>query len=120
VHNGPSIGFTDIDDAYAIITDITNGDMFNATTGAVTTTYTDAVVAFTKDAQNTDWACGTIPKLDNTKQYAITVYETAGTPAAGDTIKISALLYNPDEGKTYTDTNPIRLNQVITRRGHKY
>jgi hypothetical protein len=112
--------FTDIDDAYIIITDVSNGDIYDAdaATPTVTTTWADAVIACTKDAQNPYFSMATMPVLDTTKRYAIVVYEDVGgdgTPLATDPVRIDALLYDPDTRVTYTDTNPIFDKAVRVR-----
>lgn len=113
-------GFTDIDDAYAIITDVTTGDMMSASTGAVDTTWTNCDIAFTKDAQNPYWSGCTIPALDTSKVYAIVVYEDVGgdgSEAATDPVRIDAMLFDPELGQrggipTYSDTNPLKNRRV--------
>lgn len=107
IANKPDFGFTDIDDVYAIITDIRNCDMMHATTGVADADYTDCDIEFTQDGQNTKWAVATIPPLDITKEYAITFYETSGTAAATDDIKAGPFRFDPESGSTFTDTNPV-------------
>jgi hypothetical protein len=112
--NKSDFGFTDITNAYLVITDIRNGDMFDATTGAVSTTWANCAVAFTKDAQNTDWAFCTMPDLPADREYAIVIYENA-SPTLGDAIKVGPLRYDPLTGNTFTDTNPIDRNGLRSR-----
>jgi hypothetical protein len=106
IPNNPDFGFSDITNAYAVITDIRTGDIFHKTTGAISTTWADCAIEFTKDAQNTDWAIATMPGLPNEKEYAIIIYENA-SPTLGDTIKVPAIRYDPVHGITFTDSSPV-------------
>ena len=113
VHVDMGIGFTVVGDAYAIITDLSNLDMMHATTGVADVAYGNCAITFTADGQNTDWALATIPALDLSKEYAITIYEN-GTPAAGNTCIIKPAYYNPVTGKTYGSYNPVSGGAVST------
>lgn len=115
IHKAMGTGFTTLNNAYAIITDLATGDMMHASTGVVDTDYGDCDIAFADHDYNTDWAIATIPGLDTSKRYAITIYENA-TPTAGDTAVVGPLMYDPDTGVTYTDTNPIVGNKIRSRR----
>lgn len=111
IHKAMGNGFTTVDDAYAIVTDLSNLDMMKTDTGVADATYTNCDIEFTADLQNTDWALATVPALEKNKRYAITIYQN-GTPTAGDKAVVGPLLYY--EGTMYTDTNPLMGNRVIT------
>lgn len=106
IHKAMGSGFGTVGNAYAIITDLSNADMMHASTGVADATYGNCDVEFTADLQNTDWALATAPALDTSKRYAITIYENSSA-TAGDTAVIGPLLYDPINGITYTDTNPL-------------
>lgn len=113
IHKAMGNGFTTVDNAYAIITDLSNADMMHASTGVADADYGDCDVEFTADGQNTDWALATAPALDTSKRYAITIYENS-SPTAGDTAVIGPLRYDPETGETYTDSNPVWGNRART------
>lgn len=110
IANVSSYGFTDMSNAYLIITDIRTGDMYDST-GSVQTTYASAAIPFAVDAQNTDWALCTMPALPTGKDYAIIIYENA-TPTMGDEIKAGPFLYDEMTGMTYTDLAPTTAGRV--------
>ena len=116
--NDPALGFGDIDDAYVMIVNSENGDMYDAdaTTPTVTTTYADAAIELDQDEQNTEFACGTIPATDSYKNLILCVYENS-TPTLGDSVKAC---YNYDQltGFTFTDTVPTFKQNVKTITGH--
>jgi hypothetical protein len=114
IHKAMGDGFTTVDNAYAIVTDLANADMYDST-GAVQTTYASAALAATADGQNTDWALLTVPALPAGKRYAITFYENA-SPAAGDTAIIGPVRYDPVTGETFTDTNPLQGSIIRVRQ----
>lgn len=109
--NDPALSFTAITNAYVMLVNDDNGDMYDAdaTSPTVTTTYAEAAIVLTADAQNTEWACGTIPACDSAIDPVLCVFENA-TPTLGDTIK-AAYKYDPKFG-TFTDTNPIKNNRI--------
>ena len=116
VHRAMGNSFTVVGDCYAIITaiDTTNADMMSASTGLADTDYADCVLAFTADGENTDWASDTFPSLATNRPYSITFYETSGTPAAGDTVVLGPVRYNPETGETFTDTNSMYGGGIVT------
>jgi drug/metabolite transporter superfamily protein YnfA len=118
VHKAMGNGFTTVGNAYAIITDLDNLDMYDHDGAVNTTIGTEAsggaAIELTADGQNTDWAMATAPALDTGKRYAITFYENA-TPTAGDTAVLGPLRYDPETGETFTDSSPIKGARVKTR-----
>ena len=120
IHADSNFGFTDIDDAYAIITDVATGDMMDASSGDPNTTWTGCDIAFTKDTQNPYFAGCTIPALDASKTYAIVIYEDVGgdgSEANTDPVRIDAIIFDPVAGDggdipTSSDANP-RWNNSI-------
>src|SRR5210317_871081 len=84
-------------------------------TCALPISWTNCDIAFTKDTQNPYWSVTTIPTLPRGRDYAIVIYEDVGgdgSEANTDPIRIDAVMYDPESGRTYTDTNPIRSNKV--------
>ena len=117
IHDEDGLGFIDIDDAYAIITDIDTGDMMHAINGIADATWGNCDIAFTQDVQNPYWAGCTIPALNMSKRYAITIYEDIGgdgTETNADPIRMDAMLFDPQTRMGYTDTNPIFMGRVKT------
>ena len=116
VHNTGG-AFSDIDLAYAIITDIDTGDIMNSSTGVADATWANCDILFTQDVLNTAWAGCTLPALNTHKRYAIVIYEDGaeGTPVVSDTIAFEATRFDPVHKVTFTDTNPLFRNEVMVR-----
>lgn len=92
-----------------------NGNAINSTTGASAsdTTWDSAELAGAQHAITKDWVF-TIP-AHNIAHIYFTIYDVA--PASitkATTTSYSPLLYNPNTGLAFTDTNPIAGNQVNT------
>ena len=116
-------GIGDPNNCYMILANAVNGDMVNATTGAVTsvTTWTNAAIVgaiktYNDDTDNSKALQFTIPTLDNNYTYCMTILEeaVAGTPASTDESALGGwVLYNPNlRIKTYTDTMPVLKGKV--------
>lgn len=96
--------FTGYSAAWVIFYNADTGDMYNASTGAVDTDFTDCDVDLNKHTSNTGVWKGTAPRLPKETRIGMLIYDSA-TPASSD-IPVRAVLYDPELGCTYTDTNP--------------
>jgi hypothetical protein len=89
------------------------GAPINKTTGVVTTTWGDAELAGVRETTGGDWTFA-IPAHSINYIY-MKRYDVAPASIDKDTVYTSGnepLLYNPNSGLAYTDTNPIMDNQV--------
>jgi hypothetical protein len=108
IDDHPDYAFSDIDDAYLLLVDSETFDMYDAdaSTPTITTTYADAEIHLTKDAQTLHGACGTIPAADTTKKLWLLLLEDGV-----DTL-IDSFCYDPTTGHTYSLTNPLYEKRV--------
>ena len=114
-----TLGATDGDNLYLIFFDRNTGYMAHKTTGAVAldTSWANAAVVGAKQSTedtgtNTFVSVFDPPPLDDTKMWAIGIFENAA-PANTD-VPLTVVLYDPSINIIYSDTNPLRGNHVKT------
>jgi len=77
-------------------------------------TWANASIATAPHAQNTEVYTGTIPALDSSKEYVMSIWSGANDSNA-DTYQAGPFLYDPVNNITFSDTNPIRRKNVGVR-----
>jgi hypothetical protein len=98
---------------YAIFYDLNTGDMFNATTGAVSSTYGDCAVVGAKHASNKSVWLFTTPPIDVDINVGFNLLQNA-SPADTD-IPIKAGKYDPLRNTTYSDATPAGQGKTFIR-----
>jgi len=98
---------------YIIFYDLNTGNMFNATTGAVETTWASAAVSGAKHATNKMVLLFTTPPIALDVNIGVNLFQNAA-PADTDVITI-AQKYDPKNNTTYTDTIPAAQGKTLTR-----
>lgn len=108
-------------DTYILLWDKSTGDLVPTAGGApvAATEWAGADIATAAHAKNTEVYVATIPSLDDTYAYGMTVWSGTNYSNA-DTLQAGPFLYDPVMNVVYTDTNPIYRNQVTTRNGKNY
>ena len=91
-----------------------NGNAINGSTGAsaAATAWNDAEITGTQHAITNDWLF-TIPAHDVDRCY-MKIYDTAAASVDKTTVPVKSTLYNPKDGLTYTDINPLSDNYLKT------
>jgi hypothetical protein len=98
---------------YGIFFDINTGDMFDKTTGAVTTTWTDAAVVAVKHASNKGVWLATTPPITVNINLGLNFFDAA-SPANTDAV-VKAVKYDPKRNISYTDATPAAQGQGLIR-----
>jgi len=107
-------------DPYFILYDVRTGYLLDATSGVPAAATTWANAAF----DSGHWTGGVvstitgfpnliIPALDSSREYGIMMFDGA-SPANTDTC-ITKGLYNPSTGLPYSDSNPTKRGEVMSR-----
>jgi len=99
-------------DLYGIMFDVNTGDMFNATTGVVSTTWADCVITGAKHASNKAVLLLATAPASKYVSIGLNLFDAA-SPANTDAV-IKALKYDPKRNTTYTDANPTGLGKTFT------
>ena len=106
---------------YLVIWDRATGDLayslqgadpnLAGTVAAANDWATTAVITTAQHAQNTAVWTAALPPLDSNYEYVMGVYNNA-TPADDDVATQGPFLFDPEQGITFSDTNPIRRKNV--------
>ena len=106
----PDNGYTNL---YGVFYDLDSGDMFHATTGAVSATWTACAIAAARHANNNAvWLIATPPVEENIN-LGLNLFENA-SPADADLIQ-KATKYSPRFNLTYNDSTPAAQGKTLTR-----
>jgi len=98
---------------YAIFFDLNTGDMFHATTGAVSITWGDCDVTASKHAANKGVWTLTTPPIALDINIGINLHDGA-SPANTDVVQKS-FKYDPKVNSTYSDATPAGQGKIFTR-----
>ena len=106
----PDDSYTDL---YAVFFDLNTGDMFDGTTGAVSTSWTAAAIVAAKHAANKGVWIMTTPPIDRDINMGLNLFDAAA-PANTDPV-VKAIKYDPKFNISYTDSIPAAQGKVFTR-----
>jgi hypothetical protein len=106
----PDASYTNL---YAIFYDLNTGDMFNATTGVVETTWANAAVAAAVHANNKGVWLITTPTIVVEINVGMNLYQNA-SPANTDSV-VKGVKFDPRRIVTYTDATPAAQGKTFTR-----
>ena len=98
---------------YAIFYDLNTGDMFNATTGAVETTWANAAIAAALHATNKGVWLVTTPPIEVDANIGFNLYQN-DSPVNTDAV-VKAVKYDPKLNLTYSDATPAAQGKTFTR-----
>jgi hypothetical protein len=101
-------------DLYGIFYDLNSGDMFNATTGAVETTWASAAVVAALHTNNKSVWLLTTPPIGVDINVGLNLFQNA-SPANTDAITKSGK-YDPRLNHTYSDATPASQGKTFTRK----
>ena len=99
---------------YIMLYDRSSGDLMDDATGVSGATWAGAAIATAPHGVYTEAYTATIPPLDSNKEYVMVVWTGTGY-ANTDTFQSGPWLFDPEQGITFSDTNPIRRKNVGVR-----
>ena len=98
---------------YAIFYNLNTGDMFNATTGAVDTTWGNCDVAAVQHTSNKSVWLITTPPIEKNINIGVNLFDAA-SPANTDSV-VKAVKYDPNLNHTYSDATPASQGKTFVR-----
>ena len=98
---------------YILIYDRSSGDLMDDGTGVTGATWTNAAIATAPKSATfyTEAYTATIPPLSSDVEYVMVVW-TGTNYDNTDTFQAGPFLFDPAQGITFSDTNPIRRKNV--------